>query len=693
MGKTIRKWLAIWVVIVLSFGTTTIALAAEEETTITILETSDLHGMIYNYDYAADTETNYGLAKIATIIKEERKKDENLLLVDCGDTLQGNLLGNFRNEKIHPGIEAMNLLKYDTWTLGNHEFDYEFESLEKAIQQSNAKVLSGNIYKEDGTRFVEPYTIMEVKGVKVAFFGLTSPYVTRWVSDPSKYNNMTFTNPMEETDKILQELEGKADVIIGVVHIGEEGEQEKDGMDQIALNYADKIDALLIGHSHAQVAKSLVNNKFQTENSSDSELVIIEPGANGTSIGKCTLNLKKKNGEWEVINRSAELISTAETKADEELKEAMHSLHENSLAEANQVIGKIGADFYEELYLLPGIPNGLIEDHALADLINMVQLKESGADVSMAALFSPDANLEKGEFKFKDGVKVYKYDNTLYAVKVTGAQLKKIMEAQTGALYNTYKTGDVTISFHPDFRLYKYDMFAGIDYNINISKPVGQRIEQITYKGKPLKEEQTLILALNDYRWSSLVSEGLIEKDAVVYSSLESSEYPAIRDMIANYVKEQGIIYPSCDNNWKITGADLEDEQKELIYEMVREGSLSIPASEDGRDLNIASLNAIELREQGVLPALDKKEENKKEEIEKENQEQKEEQEQKDKKTEQENQETISKEKINYTVVAGDNLYRIAKKHRCTISEIATLNKISNIHIIWIGQKLVLPVK
>lgn len=690
MGKTIRKWLGIWIVAVLVFATSTIVLAAEEETTITILETSDLHGMIYNYDYAADMETNYGLAKIATVIKEERKKDENLLLVDCGDTLQGNLLGNFRNEKIHPGIEAMNLLKYDTWTLGNHEFDYEFESLEKAIQQSNAKVLSGNIYKRDGTRFVEPYTIIEVKEVKVALFGLTSPYVTRWVSDSNKYNNMKFTNPMEETDKILQELEGKADVIIGVVHIGEEGEQENDGMDQIALKYADKIDALLIGHSHAQVAKFLVNSKFQKENSNNSELVIIEPGVNGTSVGKCTIDLKKKNGEWEVINRNAELISTAEVKADEELKEAMSSLHENSLAEANQVIGKIGADFYEELYLLPGIPNGLIEDHALADLINIVQLKESGADVSMAALFSPDANLEKGDFKFKDGVKVYKYDNTLYAVKVTGAQLKKIMEVQAGALYNTYKTGDVTISFDPNFRLYKYDMFAGIDYDINISKPVGQRIEQIQYKGKPLKEEQTLILALNDYRWSSLVSEGLIEKDAVVYSSLENSEYPAIRDMIANYVKEKKVIYPVCDNNWKITGADLEDEQKELIYEMVRKGILSIPASEDGRDLNIASLNAIELREQGILPALNKKEEGKEKETEKEEQKK---ESQKKEKEEKEKQEAASEEKINYTVVAGDNLYRIAKKYDCTISEIAAFNKISNIHIIWIGQKLVLPVK
>lgn len=652
-----RQKTSLWVLLLaflLLFGRTANAkeaAAEENEVQITILSTSDIHGMVNNYDYAADSTTQNGLVKAAAVIREEREKDPDLLLADCGDTLQGNLISSYRSLTPHPGIRAMNLLQYDTWTIGNHEFDYEFDTLNNAIAASDAAVLGANIYKPDGKRFLAPYVIKEVKGVRVALFGLTSPYVPRWVSDPSKYDSMVFSDPMEETDKILKELDGKADVIIGTVHIGENGDSDRDGMNAIALKYADKIDALLIGHSHANVAKSLTQSGFTEGNSENSLLVMLEPGVHGENVGKCTLNLKKEQNVWTVTSRNASLISTADIEPDPFLVKEMNSLHKDSLSEASKVIGAVGADFYEELYLLPGIPNGLLKDHALADLINTVQLANSGADVSMAALFSPDANLTKGEFRFKDGVKIYKYDNTLYGVTVTGAQLKKIMEVQAGALYNTYRDGDVTISFDPDFRLYQYDMFAGVDYEINISKPTGSRIQNVTFRGAPLKDSQKLVLALNDFRWSSLVKGGLIDRDAVVYNSSHEAKIPAIRDMIADYVKEKGTIYPECDNNWSITGASLEDPQKDIIYRMVREGSLSVPSTKDGRDKNIASLNANDLRSQGVLPALH----------------------------------TV------YRVKRGDTLNKIALRCGCTLKELIALNKLPNRDRIEIGQKLLLP--
>lgn len=672
MKKSMKKWIGILLAAALVLGTGIPAdvLAASEgdsRVEITILETSDIHGMLTNYDYAADTSTKNGLAKAAAVIKEERAKDPDLLLADCGDILQGNLVSSFRTESISPAIKAMNMLGYDTWTLGNHEFDYEFSSLEHAIGMSDATVLGGNIYKQDGSRFASPYKIFTVKGVRVALFGITSPNVTRWVSDPAKYDNMTFTDPIEETSKILGELEGKADVIVGVVHIGENGDTELDGMNAIALKYGDKIDALLTGHSHANVAKSLVGNSFVSGSQDDNKLVMLEPGVNGENVGKCQLTVEKIEGKWTVTGRTAELIPTADKEPDPAMTELLKPYHEASLAEADKVIGAVGRDFYEDLYLLPGIPSGLIEDHALADLINRVQLINSGADVSMAALFSPDANLTKGEFKYKDGVKVYKFDNTLYSVNVTGAQLKKIMEVQAGALYNTWRKGDVTISFDPNFRLYKYDMFAGINYDINISNPAGQRIENATYQGRPLKDSQKLTLALNDYRWSSLTADGLIDKGAVVYNSKDNSSIPAVRDMIAEYVRHEKTIYPQCDNNWKITGADLEDPQKEMIYDMVRNGTLKVPATEDGRDQNIASLNAIDLRAAGTLPPLKEESQNPV----------------KPPKTD--------SDTIRYVVKNGDTLLTIASRHNCTISDILALNKLSNANRLITGQKLLLP--
>ena len=200
-------------------------------------------------------------------------------------------------------------------------------------------------------------------------------------------------------------------------------------------------------------------------------------------------------------------------------------------------------------------------------------------------------------------MKIYKYDNTLYGVKVTGKQMKAIMEEKAGNFFNQYQPGDVTISFNPNIRLYNYDMFAGLDYEIDISKPAGSRIQNVVYKGQPMKDTDTMVLALNNYRYGGLVSAGLINEADVVY------EGGAVRDMITEYVESlDGPLMPEVDNNWKIVGADLDDPQKDLIYEKVRSGEIAIPTSEDGRTPNIASLNGPALRSEGVLPPLEDEE-------------------------------------------------------------------------------------
>jgi 2',3'-cyclic-nucleotide 2'-phosphodiesterase/3'-nucleotidase len=275
------------------------------------------------------------------------------------------------------------------------------------------------------------------------------------------------------------------------------------------------------------------------------------------------------------------------------------SLDEKSKALAAKQVGEVGETFLDPVEFLPGIPNAILQDNPVLDLINKVQMEQAGADVSLAALFDSSSNLEKGPFLNRDSVKIYKYDNTLYGVKVTGKQLKAIMEQQAGNFFNQYKAGDVTISFNPDIRMYNYDEFAGLNYEIDISKPAGSRIQNVTYQGKPLSDTQTLVLALNNYRYGGLVTAGLLNESDVVY------EGGAIRDMITDYVAAlKTPLMPECDNNWKIVGADLNDPQKDLIYEKVRSGEISIPTSEDGRTPNIASLNGPALRAAGKLPAL-----------------------------------------------------------------------------------------
>ena len=591
MRKTARKqFLALALVLAMLAGLGVPAMAAEEEgKTITILQTSDLHGMVNPFDYASNKENKTSMAHAAAIIKAEREADPDLLLLDTGDTTQANYIQSFLDEEPHPMIEAMNYLEYDAWTLGNHEFNFDFKYTTKEIEEFQGVTLGGNFYKADGTRWIDAYQIFEVDGVKVAVFGVDAPHIPQWEkSDPGHYDNMKITNPDEETGKILDELEGKADVIIGSIHYGLDGEYGVAGCREIAETYGDRMDALFIGHAHATVNETIGG------------IPVLEPGSNGEFVSKVTLTLKADGDGWAVDKAEGELIDCAEVTPDPEFLAEFKDLHEKSLELASREVGAVGKTFIDPLEFLPGIPSAVLEDDAVTDLVNKVQMERAGADVSLAALFDATSNLQAGPFLHRDSVKIYKYDNTLYGVKVTGKQMKAIMEEKAGNFFNQYQPGDVTISFNPNIRLYNYDMFAGLDYEIDISKPAGSRIQNVVYKGQPLKDTDTMILALNNYRYGGLVSAGLINEADVVY------EGGAVRDMITEYVESlDGPLMPEVDNNWKIVGADLDDPQKDLIYEKVRSGEIAIPTSEDGRTPNIASLNGPALRAAGVLPPLD----------------------------------------------------------------------------------------
>lgn len=566
--------------------------SSEDEVIITVLQTSDFHGTIAPWDYATDSELDYGLTKVASVIREEREKDPDLLLLDTGDTIEANLVQEFRYDDIHPMIKAMNALDYDAWIIGNHEFNFEFETLLAAIDDSDADVLAGNIYKENGDRFVKPYTIKKVDGVRVGIIGITAPHVPAWeAANPEHFDNMIFTETEEELIKMLDEIEGKADVLIVAAHYGPDSEYNTAGMLELAEKYGDKIDAFLIGHAHALIEEVLPNG-----------VIFLEPGERGEAVSKLVLNMKKVDGKWSVTSKTGELIPVdgENIEADAELAELMNYVHEESRTIANTIVGQVGEDFLPSLWWndLEGIPTAIMQDTAMIDLINTIQLEESGADVSLAALFDSTSNLVEGDFRKRDGVKIYKYPNTLMAVKITGKQLKEIIELRAGSFFNEYKDGDVTISVSPDIRLYNYDMFAGVDYEINISKPLGSRIENILFEGKPLADDQELVLAMNNYRYGGLGGAGLIstDPDNLVYNSGLS-----IRELISDYVIEKGTIMADVDNNWKITGADLSHPEAEKTYDMVRDGTITIPYSEDGRTPNVKSLNIYELQEQGIL--------------------------------------------------------------------------------------------
>lgn len=577
-----------------------------KEVTLTVLETSDLHGQLMDYDYAADKKVDYGLVKCSSLIKRERALDADLLLLDCGDTIQGNMVSEFRREPIHPAIAALNYLKYDVWELGNHEFNFEFSSLQSCINNFHGDVLGGNIYRQDGKRFVKPYVIKNIKGVKVAVLGVNAPHIPVWESDPSHYDNMTFTSPIVEVGKILAELEAEhPDVIIALCHYGEFGEKGDKGIYEVAKKYRQQIDAFLIGHAHTTLLQYLNGESWDNTPSSETSTCLMETGSRGKNVGKLTLKMSQnQQGNWRVVHRHIELLSSAEAAPDPELVNLLRETHEKCLAMANRVIGEVAEDFFDDPLWLPHIPKAVLQESALLNLINKVMAEASGADVSMCAIFDEKSNIKAGHFRYKDACQIYRYDNTLMAVKITGAQLKNIMERYSGNFFNSPNPGDVTISFNPDMRLYEYDAFYGLQYEIDISKPKGQRIINVRYKGHPLATDEELILACNNYRYGQMVQEKLIDADSVVYRSEELSDNSEIREMIAAYIAKEKRLSPQLYGSWRIVGCDLKDPQAEIVYQMIKDGQLSVPCAPNGRAVNIKSINAPELRRQGILPPL-----------------------------------------------------------------------------------------
>lgn len=589
--RSFKTFLSIYF-ITLSLIFATMAMAG---TKITILQTSDMHGRIYPHDYALDSEdSDAGFAKIKTVIDKERALDPDAILIDCGDTVQDNSAELFNELPVHPMIHAMNLLKYDIWTLGNHEFNFDISFLNRNIKAFKGDVLAANIYRAGTTkRWVLPYKLFDKKGVRVAVIGMIPPAVPTWESaTPQHFEGLTFTDPTEETRKVLDELSGKYDVLVGAYHIGPDGEYGYAGLKEIAAKFPE-FDVIFAGHAHAKF-----NEKING-------VSIIEPGSYGWALAKAQIEVVKENDSFKVTSVETVQIETKEVAADPDILNQFKVIHKKSVEDANLMVGKISKDFIEKVDYITGkdevttMPTSQLFDSAIIDLINDVQLYFTGADVSSAALFNFGSNLKAGDFKKKDVAYIYKYPNTLIGVNITGENLKKYME-WSAAYYNTYKPGDLTISFNETIRGYNYDMFSGLAYEIDVSQEAGNRVINININGGPLDLGKTYKLAVNNYRFGTLLKLGLVADSDKYYDSVAMyTDVPdgRIRDLIIKYTKEvkNGTLDPSVDNNWRLVGFSIDKTKQEKAFEMIRNGNVSIPTSEDGRTLNIKSITMADL--------------------------------------------------------------------------------------------------
>lgn len=567
------------------------ALAAEGETHITIIGTSDTHGNVWGYSYEDMTEsTDDGLARISTYVNQVRAENPNTILVDTGDTIQGTImtddLYNKTPEEPHPVITAMNYMGYDAMTLGNHEFNWGIPTMQTILSQAEFPVLAANVTDAAGELVTGAgWTIVERDGIRVAIIGVVTPDVPIWDGGKEGIDDAVYEAANVAVGQAIDEIGDQADVIVVSAHMGMYAEFDEEGGSDSAQKILDdnpEIDVLQVAHNHVTVS----------EKQGDTVIGGVRNG--GREIARFDLTLDADNN---VVDSAVTIVDMEGVEPSQEIRDIplVAEAHQKTIdyiaggtdesGEPLPPLGSTTAKFQPENEIR-GIPAGRVMDTAVMDLINKIQLENSGADVSAAALFKDTSDLPEGDINYGNIFDIYKFDNTLYRVPVTGAELKAYME-WSAECYNQWKEGDINISFDPEYPDYLYDMFAGVEYEIDLSKPKGERIQNVMFQGEPLQDDQVLTLAVNNYRYSSaLKAQGLISGT----KEWESSN--SIRDMIVAYFAEHSPVAPEVDNNWKIVGVDLseDDPRRAELIGYINDGLLDPPYA---ASYNLADYDAL----------------------------------------------------------------------------------------------------
>ncbi|MCG6961857.1 MAG: bifunctional metallophosphatase/5'-nucleotidase [Acidobacteria bacterium] len=538
MGAARRLALAL----IASLGLAGPAVAGGPTQHLILLHTSDIHGSVLPFDDARNRPANGSLAQVGTLVQQIRSAAAGpVLVLDSGDTLQGTPLEQFvhvRWSEPSPSITAMNIIGYQAMAVGNHEFNFGLKVLERAEQQAKFPFLSANILHEDtGKPAFKPYLVIEAGKVRVGILGLTTPQIPGWEL-PEHYRGLRFEAMDAAARQWVPVLRNDehCDLVVVLAHTGFErdlktgrsnGEEAEDYAWR--LSEVPGIDVLLTGHTHRNIPPRLLNG-----------VIVSQPASHGRRLTRIDLDLERSEGHWRIVHWQGQNLRTSGVPADQKIVDAIEPLHRRVVAALDGPVGHVTA---------PVTVKGCrVEDCAALDLIHAVQLDASGAQISLASLLSdrtPD--LEPGPVTWRWVYSLYVYPNTLVVVKLTGQQVKDVLE-YAARYYDGLECAPgagCTLLYNPMVRHYNVDSMEGVTYVIDPSAPVGQRVRDLSYHGRPIDLHATFTVVCNNYRAAG--GSGfphLAAAQRVWHNAKEMT------DLIGDYLAAHDPWTPRADGNW-----------------------------------------------------------------------------------------------------------------------------------------------
>ncbi len=593
---------------------TVMAETNEDVVDLRLMETTDLHSHVMNYDYfSGQQDDTVGLVNTAALINSARDEASNSMLFDNGDLIQGNPMADYvvdqevldEEGNVHPVYQAMNLLDYDAGNYGNHEFNYGLDFLDQAISGSEFSYVNANVYKAgaEDENYFDPYVILdrevvdqdgETHTIKVGVIGFVPPQIMTWDKDNLE-GHVTTRDLKETAEKFIPQMKDDgADVIVGIAHSGlgsTEEYVERAENQTYQLSTVDGFDALLFGHSHQTFPSqdyASLDGKHNIDLSTGTinGVPTTQAGFWGSDLGIIDLQLEKTAGEWDVVDGQSEArpIYDSETgeplvEPDQKIVDAVKEDHEGTQEYVATPVGETEAPLYSYFSQVLDDPTVQIVNDAQKSYIEKyIQGTElEGLPVlSAAAPFKAGrdgvgdyTDIPEGGLAIKDTTSLYKYPNTVRATKINGAQVIEWLEWSAGQ-FNQIDTATEeaqqlvkeNTSTEPGFPSYNFDVIDGVTYEIDVTEPArynndgdkindSHRIVNVEFNGEPIDLEQDFLVATNNYRAASKFANP--DGDNVVIESPDEN-----RQVLVNYIRENGTINPQADGNWSF--APIEDD-------------------------------------------------------------------------------------------------------------------------------------